>query len=275
VNEYPQHLASLLTTLRVLEPYLDGVVVVGGWVPTLYRRYAGVPARHPALFTRDIDVVVPARLPKRGRPLIDELLRRAGYEARVSGSEMGEATKYELQSPTTEVEFLVPEVGPPGPTSRAVQKGLTAQALRYLSILLENTQRLQVRDSLEGLDLELTVCVPSPAAFVYQKGLTLEHRRGKEAKDLYYIFDFLDSNDDLRCSIVTGIAELRSSWPGPWFKTFVGNLERYFEGDRAEGPFLVESQYAGGMEKATLRLYTQRVFTEFLRDLRKIAGEQA
>ena len=65
MNEHPQYLASLLTTLRALEPYLGEVVVVGGWVPTLYRRYGRVPARHPALFTRDIDVVVPARLPKR------------------------------------------------------------------------------------------------------------------------------------------------------------------------------------------------------------------
>lgn len=275
MNEYPQHLASLLTTLRALEPYLDDVVVVGGWVPTLYRRYGGVPARHPALLTRDIDVAVPATLPRRGRPSVDQLLCRAGYEPRVLGSEMGAVTKYELQSPTTEVEFLVPEVGPPGPPSRAVQEGLTAQALRYLSVLLENTQRVQVRDSLEGLNVELTVCVPSPAAFVYQKGLTLQYRRGRVAKDLYYIFDFLDSHDDLRTSILTGIAELRSSCPDPWFGTFVRNLERYFEEERAEGSFLVGSQYAGSMEKATLRLYARRVFTEFLRDLREIAGEQA
>ena len=274
MNEHPQYLASLLTTLRALEPYLGDVVVVGGWVPTLYRRYGRVPARHPALFTRDIDVVVPARLPESGRPSIDELLRGAGYEARVYGSEMGEATKYELQSPATEVEFLVPEVGPPGPASRAVQEGLSAQALRYVSILLENTQGLEVRDSVEGMDVALSVRVPLPAAFVYQKGLTLEHRRDKVAKDLYYIFDLLDSCDDVRCSIVAGIAELRSSCTRAWFRTFAGNLERYFEGERAQGPYLVESQYAGGMDRATLRLRAQRVFADFRRDVREIPGEQ-
>ena len=61
-------LLSLLKTLAVLKPYMEEIVIVGGWVPVLYRRYGHVPSRHPSVRTMDIDVVVPRHLEARGRP---------------------------------------------------------------------------------------------------------------------------------------------------------------------------------------------------------------
>jgi len=264
-------LLSLLKALEVLAPYLDEIVVVGGWVPFLYRRYGQIPSQHPSLRTMDIDVVVPRHIEKRGRPTIDELLSSAGYEARIYGSEVP-IVKYELTSPVTEIEFLTPEIGRPRKAALAVQQGFMAQTLRYLQILLENTKNIEISETLEGADISLVVRVPSPGAFIYQKGLTLSSRRSKVPKDLYYIFNLLDSSQELRDSIPAEIYSLQSQYTAKWFRSFVGNLNRYFPESDAEGPALVATQYSGPMTAEIFRNYAYRTFRDFIRALREIAA---
>jgi len=261
-------LLSLLKTIEVLKPYLKDVVIVGGWVPLLYRRYGRIPSRHPSVRTMDIDVAVPRHLKESGRPTIDELLSSAGYKARVYGSDVS-IVKYELESPVTEIEFLTPEVGRPGKATATVQRGLPAQALRYLQILLENTMEIDINDTVSGLDISSVVRVPSPGAFIYQKGLTLSHRRAKVSKDLYYIFDLLESSTELRDSIPAEINSLRSRYAARWFGSFIRNLNKYFPESGAEGPALVATQYTGPVPADTFRNYTHRTFRDFVQALQE------
>ncbi len=266
---------SLLRTIEVLAPYLDEMVIVGGWVPFLYNRYGQMPSRHPLLRTMDIDVAVPRRVNERGRPTIDELLSRAGYQARVSGSDVP-VVKYELTSPVTEIEFLTPEVGRAGKAVRAVQRGLTAQALRYLQILLKNTNRIEINDTIGGSDISFIIRVPSPGAFIYQKGLTLSpsSRRSsaKVDKDLYYIFAFVDSSKELRDSIPVEMKSLRSRYAARWFRTFIRNLNRYFPESGGEGPVRVAGLYTGHIPAETFRNYAHRAFRDFIQALEEIAA---
>lgn len=264
-------LLSLLKAIEVLAPYLDEIVIVGGWVPFLYRRYGQMPSRHPSLRTMDIDVVVPRHVEERGRPTINELLSSAGYEARVYGSDVP-VVKYELTSPVTEIEFLMPQVGRPSKAALAVQHGLTAQALRYLQILLENTKKIEINDTIYGSDISLVVRVPSPGAFIYQKGLTLSRRHSKVSKDLYYIFNLLDSSRELRDSIPVEINSLQSQYAARWFRSFIRNLNKYFPESGAEGPALVATQYSGPMPAETFRNYAYRTFRDFIQALREIAA---
>lgn len=268
-------LLSLLKAIDVLAPYMDEIVVVGGWVPFLYNRYGQMPSPHPLLRTMDIDVVVPRHLEERGRLTIDELLSRAGYEARIYGSDVP-VVKYELTSPVTEIEFLTPEIGKPGKAALAVQRGLTAQALRYLQILLENTKKIKINDTIYGSDISLVVTVPSPGAFIYQKGLTLSpsSRRPstKVSKDLYYIFSFVDSCKELRDSIPAEINALQSRYAARWFRSFISNLNKYFPESGGEGPALVATQYSGHMPAETFRNYAYRTFRGFVQALQEIAA---
>lgn len=266
-------LLSLLKTLEVLKPYLKEIVIVGGWVPLLYRRYGQLPSRHPSVRTMDIDVAVPRRLEERGRPTINELLTSAGYEVRIYGSDIP-VVKYELTFPVAEIEFLTPEVGRPGRSVLTVQRGFSAQALRYLQILLENTKEIKIEDTLSSLTVNLVVRVPSPGAFVYQKGLTLSRRHSKVPKDLYYIFDLLDSSIELRNSILAEIDWLRRRYATRWFRDFLRNLDKYFPEASAEGPALVATQYNGPMPTETFRNYTHRVFRDFVRTLQEIAAQR-
>ena len=266
---------SLFRVLKVLSPYLDEIVVVGGWVPFLYDRYGQMPSPHPLPRTIDVDVVVPRHVEEHGRPTIDDLLSSAGYKARVSASEVP-VVKYELVSPVTEIEFLTPEIGRPGKAALAVQRGLTAQALRYLQILLEKTRKIEIRDTTGGLDIDLAVKVPSPGAFVFQKGLTLSrssHRSpDKISKDLYYIFRFLDSSGELRRSIPAEISSLRSRYHPRWFHTFVTNLNDYFPESDGDGPALVARQYSGQMSAERFQNYAHHTFRNFIQALQDISA---
>lgn len=197
---------------------------------------------------------------------IDELLSNAGYKARIYGSDIS-VVKYELAAPVAEIEFLTPEVGRPGKAAITVQSGLTVQTLRYLQILLENTKDIEVNDTVSGLDYNLVVRVPSPGAFIYQKGLTLSSRHSKVSKDLYYIFDLLDSSAELRNSILAEINRLRSQYAARWFHSFIRNLNRHFPESGAAGPALVAMQYSGPMPIDTFRNYTRRIFRDFLQAL--------
>lgn len=273
VNE--TELLSLLNAIKVLIPYLDEIVIVGGWVPFLYHRYSQMPSPHPLLRTMDIDVVVPRHVEEHGRPTIDELLSRAGYQARISSLDVP-VVKYELASPDTKIEFLTPEIGRPGKAAIAVQRGLTAQALRYLQILLENTKKIEINDTIDGSDISLVVAVPSPGAFIYQKGLTLSpsSRRSstKVDKDLYYIFNFVDSSRELRDSIPAEINSLRSLYPARWFRNFIENLNDYFPESGGEGPYRVAKLYTGHMPAETFRNYAHRTFRDFIQALQEIAA---
>jgi hypothetical protein len=268
-------LLSLLNAIKVLTPYLDEIVIVGGWVPFLYHRYGQMPSPHPLLRTMDIDVVVPRNVKEHGRPTIDEMLSRAGYKARIYGSDVP-VVKYELASPVTEIEFLTPEVGKPGKAALAVQRGLTAQALRYLQILLESTRKIRISDTIYGSDISLVVTVPSPGAFIYQKGLTLSpsSRRPstKVSKDLYYIFSFVDSSRELRDSILAEINSLQSLYPAKWFRSFITNLNEYFPESGGEGSALVATQYIGHMPAETFRNYAYRTFRDFIQALQEITA---
>lgn len=71
--------ATLHKLLLALEPYLDTLVLVGGWVPYLYRHlpWAG-RAQHAPLHTSDIDLALPSQLAGK-EPSLSECLERGGF----------------------------------------------------------------------------------------------------------------------------------------------------------------------------------------------------
>ena len=260
-------LLSLLRTLDTLKPYLEDIVIAGGWVPFLYRKYGNVPARHPSVRTTDIDIAVPRQVSVKGRTTVDTLLLEAGYTVQIFGS-YGGMVKYVLATPPTEIEFMTPETGRAGKPSIVVQNGLRAQALRYVEILLENTRQIAINEHIKGLHVATRVKLPSPAAYIFQKSLTLPLRTSKAAKDLYYIFDLLDSSTEMQSLIPAEIRLLQAQYASSWFHSAIRNLERYFPESGGEGTALVATQYTGPMNIETFRNYTQRIFRDLIERLK-------
>jgi len=266
VNEID--LLSLYKALDVLKPYLGQIVLVGGWVPVIYRKYGNIGSRHPSVRTMDIDIAVPRRMPDTGLPTIDSLLTKAGYEVEIVGS-YGGAVKYELTTPPSEIEFITPETGRPGQPSISVQNGLQAQALRYVEILLDNTREITISEHKAAIKFTGIVKVPSPAAFIFQKSLTLPDRRSKQAKDLYYIFDLIDSTPKMMGNVIEEMKSIQAKYARSWACRALSNLERYFPETGGQGPALVGSQYTGEMPLETFRNYAHRVFRDLIAGLKQ------
>ena len=192
----------LLATLLALGDYLRDVVVVGGWVPHLYR--AIWPSESPveARRTFDLDAAVSGPLAVRSRSRLDVLLAAEGYTQILGGPSELAAQIYQSppDSDLLPIEFLAPLTGRREQATVEIQEGVTAQTLRYLNILLDNTFEFRVSaQSAGGSPDELTVRIPTPGAYVFHRGLI--HPRGisrRRGKDLYYIFETWASLSNLR-----------------------------------------------------------------------------
>lgn len=199
---------SLLEILWRLRPYLTEIVVIGGWVPHLYRRFGGFRTWKAELsLTGEVDALVSRDLPAGARPPIASLLSEAGFRpvTRVpapavwaNNPEVGE-----------KIEFLVDHSGPFRTVGRVQavgeQPGLGAVALDGLWFLYQHVVTLDVFARPTGVGTErLQVRMPRLGAYVINKGMTFSRRQElaegpnpKRAKDLLYIRDVMAAGDEV------------------------------------------------------------------------------
>ena len=188
--------AVFLKTLWILRDYLSVIVIGGGWVSFLYHHYllsnkSGEPIR-----TRDIDLLVDIEVPIVGEKSVDQLLLEADFKPTFKSLDTPPVIHYEgtIEGEEVEIEFLTDQRGARDDVVIEVQKGLHAEALRFISIPINHAIEVDIDDfRIGGKYHPLTVKVPSPEAYIFHKGLIFERRKEKQkkAKDLYYIFDIL------------------------------------------------------------------------------------
>jgi len=267
---------GLFKTLAVLRPYHKQIVIGGGWAPFLYYRYLARNREHVPVLTRDIDLIVRHQVPIVGPKTIDEILTK---EARLTTAfknlDDPPVIHYEgtIDGIEVEIEFLTDQTGSQEEKVLVVQRGLHAEALRYVSIIVENTLLLEIDDAESAIgDGPLIVQVPKPAAYIFQKGLSFPTRRDKlkASKDLYYIFDILAGIPEEVTTIGRDFGELSGKHPA-WFKQFKMNLITQFENPEAEGPHrIVEQRPAdafSGLDDDQLRNFAHGIMERFIWDI--------
>lgn len=200
---------GLRAMLREMEPYLPDLVLIGGWVPYLYRHYGpfGEWSGRDTL-TRELDVLVGRPLPDEGRPPLATLLTEARFRATTPAVWMRDVEAGE------QIEFLTSHLGVARgsgiPVPLAGQPGLSAIPLPGLEILREDTQLLRLPPHGEhGPGVE--VRVPTLGAYIINKAATFMQRGGRQdddgqpkiAKDLLYLRDLLAAP----ARVVDGIEE--------------------------------------------------------------------
>lgn len=208
---------ALVEALSAIAPYLGDVVLAGGWVPRVYAEMQTPAEDGGLLTTRDIDFVLPRHLNVRTRT-IGDLLEAAGFTAEFRSVETVPVMHFVArrdEPDEVEVEFVTAASGSKdGPIE--VQKGLTAQAVKFGQLLLEHTWQVSLRD-LTGGTMRGRLSLPTPAAFALNKSLTFSRRRdpAKREKDLYYLFyvvtGFPEWHDWMRSDLRT-IAQSRLTW---------------------------------------------------------------
>lgn len=264
---------TLLIGLKAVEPYLDDLVIAGGWVPYLYAAQEQPSEEAVGLKTRDLDLAVPRRIPEREKT-IDQLLSEAGFTCQPRSLDTPPVTHYVAthEGDQVEIEFITTARGA-DPGVRAVQSGLTAQELRYVDLLLERRWAVPLDDLSNG-ELEGHVWVPTPAAFILQKALSHKKRTDplKEEKDLYYIFYIMDGfrgwHPWIRQELKTLAASRRA-----WLQRGLRGLEAAFERLASSGVDALLGQRPGtaypGLDDDQFRQYAWSVMQELLEMMRE------
>ncbi|HNZ03425.1 MAG TPA: GSU2403 family nucleotidyltransferase fold protein [Myxococcota bacterium] len=244
--------------IKALGEYRTVAVLTGGFVPLIYRSMPGlVSPPTPPLLTTDFDWTVPARLELLGGRSISERLKDSEFVAIPSLGTEPAVIRFQPSRFGTErlgpvyAEFLAPLVGSDADrrgVSRdvvVVQPGLTAQALRYLDILLVEPIPFDACTIPEiGLDETSVILLPSPAGFVLQKLLAWPSREPeKRPKDLAYVYEVAILTQKQWSCLAEVVNRLRDGFPSTWFDRVSSLIRREFRSHDSNGPVAVVRQY--------------------------------
>jgi hypothetical protein len=237
---------GFLKSLWILRQYLPAIIVGGGWAPLIYYHYLIKDKSKEPIRTKDIDLFVKIKIPMLGDKTVDQLLIQSGLQSKFRSNNIPPVIYYEgdIEGENIVIEFLTDQKGASDDIVIEVQKGLHAVALRFVSILLENTIEVEIDDLIVDGELQnLRIKIPSPEAYIFHKGLVFKRRKNlfKKAKDLYYIFDILANCPDLYKSIIDGLRFYKQKY-SPWFPKFIQNMETNFSDINSEGIVMVSSQ---------------------------------
>jgi len=206
--------ASFARLIESLRPWLDQIVVVGGWAHRLHRFHPlAQQLPYEPLATLDADIALPTRLKVTGDEIYQRLASN-GFEAEFLGHHKPPAAHYRLIDPGIEfyAEFVAPLAGSTVTRrgrSKATQSvgGISSQNLRYVEVLLARPWSVTLSAS-HGFPLadETRVQIANPVSFLVQK-ILIHGRRNRDegAKDILYIHDTIEA-------FARRIDELRAEW---------------------------------------------------------------
>jgi len=194
---------QLLAVLATLKSYLPRIVVIGGWVPTLYREFGGLDWRGRLSLTTDVDVLTAPPIPVEGVPL-DKLLEAMGFVPGRTDASSAVWTQPGVEG--AQIEFLTPLVGPHRREGTTLpfdgHGGVGGLQLEGLGLLARFTNQLEIPVRSGGETGVLRVRVPTLGAYVVNKAETFPRRRQhaagdnpKRAKDLLYLRDVAAAGD--------------------------------------------------------------------------------
>jgi len=195
-----EELEFLYRVLSAVKSYLDDFLIVGGFASLLYQFHdrAKSTALSP-LITYDLDIATSGEIPVRGDAPVHELLLDAGLQEELGGASNPPLAKYSLKDGTRSlyhVEFLTLLSGSGNTRNGApdvaqlIQSKLSAQKLRYLDLLFQNTWSVATAmiPSLQGRP-NLVVQIPHPSMFTMQKILVSGKRKPRNrVKDFAYLY---------------------------------------------------------------------------------------
>jgi hypothetical protein len=194
-------LEPFVRLIEALEPWLEEVVLIGGWAHRLYRldpRAQGLA--YPPLTTLDSDIAVPSKIEAKETSIRDRLLA-AGFQEEFIGEDRPPATHYHLVGQAGfYAEFLSPLVGSEygwkgERKATRIVGGISSQQLRYIEILLLAPWQIGLSKT-NGYPFASAkqVQVANPVSFVTQKILIQDARDHKDrAKDILYIHDTIET----------------------------------------------------------------------------------
>ncbi len=172
--------------LHSIGPWHEFIVIGGGFALFIYKLYlADQKLENSPVGTRDIDSLIPRRVPEISKKNIAKHLHEAGFSHVFKDVDVPATEAYvkEIEGLEVEIEFLTDSATRNDKNKNVVIGGVVAQPLSYLTLSLQMTTEFQTYSSKTGQ-------VVSPGAWMFHKGLTFTRRKSlsKMLKDLYGIW---------------------------------------------------------------------------------------
>ncbi len=172
--------------LESIGPWRDFVVIGGGFALFIYKLYLSDPKlKNLPVGTRDIDSLIPRKIPEISKKNIQSYLREAGFNHVFKDLDdpATEAYVKDIAGAEVEIEFLTDDSVRNNKNKNVLIAGVVAQPLSYLTLSLQTTLKFQTYSNVTGN-------VVTPGAWIFHKGLTFTKRKSslKILKDLYGIW---------------------------------------------------------------------------------------
>lgn len=263
--------SGFIRLIAALDPWLDQIVIIGGWAHRLYRIDPRAQKLEFApLMTFDADIALPLKLPRRA-PNIRDLLLANGFKEDFRGDDRPPATHYRLQDDAAGfyAEFLTPLVGSEltrhgNRKATARVGGVTSQQLRYLELLLQHSWSVELEPGEFQVKERKLVRVANPVSFLAQKVLVHKKRDlPSKAKDILYIHDTLQ---------VFGprLEELRDEWSRKVLPQLHPNAARTI----IQAPKRLFAKTSDAIREAATIVVDRRLSAEALRESCRYGLEQ-
>lgn len=210
--------------LESIGPWRDFVVIGGGFALFIYKLYLSDPKlKNLPVGTRDIDSLIPRKIPEVSKKNIQSYLREAGFNHVFKDLDdpATEAYVKDMAGAEVEIEFLTDDAARNNKDKNVLIAGVVAQPLCYLTLSLQTTVKFQTYSNVTGN-------VVTPGAWIFHKGLTFTKRKSslKILKDLYgiwYVASQLGEFSDDALDEFNALTKQHSKW----FKTFQKNLRNW------------------------------------------------
>lgn len=223
MSEFKELEKGFLDTLVLLSDVLSKIVIVGGWCPYLYAHYLWKKMIPNIPTTTDIDLGVVETGSKRFEITIYDRLKEAGLaiERIYEEEEVPIEFIYKRGEAELKIEFITSFETSDDTLNRFLGSKLACNRIEAFELLLKNPVFIELKHS----GKKLTLHIPSPAAFLYHKGVTFVMRSNemKRDKDLFYVFfvlKFCPNREEL-------LQALRGFEGDEYFESFRRNLKDY------------------------------------------------
>ncbi len=212
--------------LTSIGPWREFIVIGGGFALFIYKLYlADQKLENSPVGTRDIDSLIPRKLPEISKKNIAKHLHEAGFKHVFKDVDIPATESYvkEIDGLEIEIEFLTDSAIRKDKNKNVVIGGVVAQPLSYLTLSLQMTTGFQTYSSETGR-------VVSPGAWMFHKGLTFTRRKSssKRLKDLYGIWYVATQLGDFSEQALTEFNMLNKQH-SKWFETFRKNLHNWMD----------------------------------------------
>ncbi len=245
--------------LNSIGPWRECIVIGGGFALFIYKLHLADPKlENIPIGTRDIDSLIPRRVPEISKKNIAKHLYEAGFAHVFKDVDVPATEAYvkEIDGLEVEIEFLTDSATRNNKNKNVVIGGVVAQPLSYLTLSLQMTTEFQTYSGETGR-------VVSPGAWMFHKGLTFTRRKSpsKMLKDLYGIWYVAVQLANFSDQALVEF-EMLTKQHSKWFETFWKNLHNWMDNaSPAEWSRLETQDPSGKLKKLGFERLVKKLLT--------------